>query len=203
MQRSISTLTENLSGMAYRCLNDKNRTIEVVSKGAKSLTGYAADDFIQNKVVSYNNIIYDEDRQKVRDITNKAIELNIGYQISYRIITAGNEIKWVWEQGCAVFNSDGKVVALEGYISDITEKKMMEEGCLSVRYLYGKVSRGSKVVLEAYDETGKKFIKGASGLLSQIFQHETDHLNGVLFIDKAKNIEEIIPAKANSTQIHE
>ncbi|KKR31368.1 MAG: Peptide deformylase [Parcubacteria group bacterium GW2011_GWF2_39_8b] len=83
------------------------------------------------------------------------------------------------------------------------EKKMMEEGCLSVRYLYGKVSRGSKVVLEAYDETGKKFIKGASGLLSQIFQHETDHLNGVLFIDKAKNIEEIIPAKANSTQIHE
>ena len=83
------------------------------------------------------------------------------------------------------------------------EKKMVEEGCLSVRYLYGKVSRGSKVVLEAYDETGKKFIKGASGLLSQIFQHETDHLNGVLFTDKAKNIEEIIPAKANSTQIHE
>ncbi|HBX52070.1 MAG: hypothetical protein A2275_04530 [Bacteroidetes bacterium RIFOXYA12_FULL_35_11] len=154
MQRSISTLTENLSGMAYRCLNDKNRTIEVVSKGAKSLTGYAADDFIQNKVVSYNNIIYDEDRQKVRDITNKAIELNIGYQISYRIITAGNEIKWVWEQGCAVFNSDGKVVALEGYISDITEKKMMEEALIKSEERFRMLveNQGEGVVIIDKDE---------------------------------------------------
>src|SRR3989338_5105231 len=75
------------------------------------------------------------------------------------------------------------------------EKKLVEEGCLSVRYLYGKVSRANKTTIVAYDETGKKFERGASGILAQIFQHETDHLNGVLFIDKAKNIEEIILPK--------
>jgi peptide deformylase len=73
------------------------------------------------------------------------------------------------------------------------EKKIVEEGCLSVRYLYGKVKRSNKAIVEAYDENGVKFTNGASGLLAQIFQHETDHLDGVLFIDKAKYVEEIIP----------
>jgi peptide deformylase len=75
------------------------------------------------------------------------------------------------------------------------EKDMTEEGCLSVRYLYGEVRRSKKATVEAYDENGKKFTKGGSGLLAQIFQHETDHLNGILFIDKAKNLEEIPPEK--------
>ena len=73
------------------------------------------------------------------------------------------------------------------------DKKNLEEGCLSVRYLYGKVSRSHKATVEALDETGTKFTMGASGLLAQIFQHEVDHLDGILFIDKAKNVEEIIP----------
>ncbi len=67
------------------------------------------------------------------------------------------------------------------------------EGCLSVRWLYGKVKRAEKATVEAYDEKGKKFTRGASGLLAQIFQHETDHLDGILFIDKAKNVENIPP----------
>ncbi len=75
------------------------------------------------------------------------------------------------------------------------EKKLVEEGCLSVRYLYGKVSRGVKATVEAYDEKGRKFERGGTGLMSQIFQHETDHLDGVLFIDKAEEIEEILPEK--------
>lgn len=73
------------------------------------------------------------------------------------------------------------------------EKKMMEEGCLSVRYLYGKVKRSNKASIEAYDESGNFFKKGASGLMAQVFQHETDHLNGILFIDTAKELEEIPP----------
>lgn len=77
------------------------------------------------------------------------------------------------------------------------EKQVVEEGCLSVRWLYGKVSRSLKTTIEAYDENGKKFTMGASGLLAQIFQHETDHLNGVLFTDKAKNLEEIPPENLN------
>lgn len=71
------------------------------------------------------------------------------------------------------------------------DKKLMEEGCLSVRPLYGKVRRSSRVTIEAYDANGVKFEITGSGLLAQVFQHETDHLEGVLFIDKAKELYEI------------
>lgn len=71
------------------------------------------------------------------------------------------------------------------------DRKLMTEGCLSVRPLYGKVRRATRATIEAYDEHGKKFIKEGTGLLAHIFQHETDHLEGILFIDKAKDIQEI------------
>ena len=70
------------------------------------------------------------------------------------------------------------------------EKEWVPEGCLSVRPLYGKTHRSKKAIITAYNEKGKKFTRGASGLLSQIFQHETDHLDGVLFIDHAKDVKE-------------
>lgn len=73
------------------------------------------------------------------------------------------------------------------------EKDWVPEGCLSVRWLYGKALRSKKATVEAYDENGKKFTRGASGLLAQIFQHETDHLDGILFIDHAKDVKEELP----------
>ncbi len=65
------------------------------------------------------------------------------------------------------------------------EQKMLTEGCLSVTNIYGTIKRFAKVKVEAYDENGKKFPRGASGLFAQVIQHETDHLDGSLFIDKA------------------
>ena len=73
------------------------------------------------------------------------------------------------------------------------EKEWLPEGCLSVRWLYGRTHRSKKATVTAYNEQGKKFIRGASGLLAQIFQHETEHLKGILFIDHAKDIKEEKP----------
>lgn len=67
------------------------------------------------------------------------------------------------------------------------------EGCLSVRWLYGKVVRHTNVTIEYYDENRNHNKRGAGGLLAHIFQHEIDHLDGVLFIDKAVEVEEILP----------
>lgn len=69
----------------------------------------------------------------------------------------------------------------------------LDEGCLSLRYLYGKVKRSTKVRVKALNETGKKFELGGSGLLAQIFQHEIDHLDGIIFTDKAKEVKDIPP----------
>jgi peptide deformylase len=80
------------------------------------------------------------------------------------------------------------------------EKDYMMEGCLSVRWLYGEVYRHKQVMLESYDETGKKIIRGASGLIAQIFQHEVDHLNGILFDSKAINLEDMPPEKVKEIE---
>ncbi len=81
-------------------------------------------------------------------------------------------------------------------IKKLSSKKVtMEEGCLSVRWLYGETRRADKATVEAYNERGHKFVKNGSGLLAQIFQHEMDHLNGILFIDKASNRKEVKPTK--------
>jgi len=79
-------------------------------------------------------------------------------------------------------------------IVKLSRKKVeMEEGCLSVRWYYGWVKRSEKATVRAYGRDGKKFQMGASGLMAQIFQHEMDHLEGILFIDKATGLEELPP----------
>lgn len=82
------------------------------------------------------------------------------------------------------------------------KKKWVPEGCLSVRWLYGEVARADKATVRAYNENGKLFTRGAGGLLAQIFQHETDHLNGVLFIDTARNVEKITKEELERQKHH-
>ncbi len=91
------------------------------------------------------------------------------------------------------FKGDGSdLVFINPKITKLSRDKAgMEEGCLSVRWLYGKVSRSTRVSLTAYDENGKIVKRGTSGLLAQIFQHECDHLNGILFTDKANEVWEM------------
>ncbi len=68
------------------------------------------------------------------------------------------------------------------------KKKEMSEGCLSVRGKYGTVIRHEKATVRAQDIDGKSFTYHASGLMAHIFQHECDHLDGTLYIDKAERL---------------
>ena len=81
------------------------------------------------------------------------------------------------------------------------KKPMRGEGCLSVRFIYGTTKRSDRVTVKALDEYGKEFIIEGQGLLAQIFQHEIDHLNGVLFIDHAHDIREMSEEEKQSYQI--
>ncbi len=60
----------------------------------------------------------------------------------------------------------------------------MEEGCLSIPKIYEKVSRPKEITLQYMDINGKKQLLTADGLLARVIQHENDHLNGVLFLDR-------------------
>lgn len=68
---------------------------------------------------------------------------------------------------------------------------VLEEGCLSVPEMYGLVKRPSTVTMEYLDPNGVKKTKKVSGILARIFQHEIDHLDGILFTDKATDLKRI------------
>ncbi len=76
----------------------------------------------------------------------------------------------------------------------------LEEACLSIEDYFGVVTRAERATIEAYDEHGSKFTRGASGLLAQIFQHEIDHLNGILYTDHARDIQKVEKSPEKTTE---
>lgn len=91
----------------------------------------------------------------------------------------------------AVFNPAIEVIEKEGLL--------MEEGCLSVPGVYGNISRPKKVLLTGFDKKGKPLKIKAWGLLARVFQHEMDHLNGIVFIDNAVDIYTFEPQPKKGT----
>ena len=125
-QRALATLMGNLPGMAYRCQNNRDGTMEFVSDGCLDLTGYTAAELVQNAKVSYAKLIHPLDRDYVWNEVQEALQEGRSYRLIYRINTPICT-KWVWEQGQGIFNSDKELIALEGFINDITERKLAEE----------------------------------------------------------------------------
>lgn len=121
-QRTLTTLMSNLSGMVYRCKNDRDWTMEFVSDGCVALTGYNPEDIIDNHRVSFSKIIHPDDQDKLWFKVQSCLQNQQPFESAYRIITRTGEIKWVWEQGRGIFSVTGELFALEGYLTDITER---------------------------------------------------------------------------------
>jgi diguanylate cyclase (GGDEF)-like protein/PAS domain S-box-containing protein len=126
-QREMETLLGNLPGMAYRSRYDDRWTMEFVSEGCLELTGYAPEDLQFNRLVSYEDITHPEDRARVRAEVGRAAASRSRFTVEYRLIERGGKEKWVSEKGLAFYSDSGKPVALEGFISDITEVKSYRE----------------------------------------------------------------------------
>ena len=126
-KRELTTLMSNLPGMAYRCANNISWTMEFVSEGCYQLTGYRKDELVNDKVISYANLIYKDDQLLVYETVQNAVNNHESFTMVYRINTWQGLEKWVWEKGRAIYNDSGEVVCLEGFITDITERKLAEE----------------------------------------------------------------------------
>lgn len=124
--RNLNSLMTNLPGMAYRCLNDGNWSMVFVSGGSLDLTGYEPGDLLQNGNISYSDLIHREDRDRVRAEFQENVDKKQPFRMIYRIQTAAGEEKWVWDQGIVIFSSADGLIAVEGFITDITEQKMAQ-----------------------------------------------------------------------------
>ncbi len=126
-ERRLTTLMGNLPGMAYRCRNDLDWTMEFVSEGCLDLTGYGAVELIENRVIAYRRVIHSKDQARILENVQTAVRAGTAYDQVYRIVTAAGVEKWVMERGRGVFTEQGELLALEGFISDITQQKYTEQ----------------------------------------------------------------------------
>lgn len=151
--RKFNSMINNLNGVVYRCANDPDWTMEYLSNSIFSLSGYPSSDFINNSARPFGSIVHDDDKQMIWNEIQKTLEQKSPYTLEYRIITASGEIKWVWERGQGVFD-DGKLLALEGYISDITERRQAEEDIKRNREVLQSIFDNIPVMISYYDENG-------------------------------------------------
>ncbi|MDP3444883.1 MAG: PAS domain S-box protein, partial [Ignavibacteria bacterium] len=123
----LSNLITNLPGMVYRCLNDEHYTMLYASEGSAKVTGYTPEQFIAtNGNIRFGDLIVTEYEKPIKKIWDDCIKQKIPFEFQYQIITASGEIKWIWERGRGVFDENGNLLFLEGYIEDINEKKKAE-----------------------------------------------------------------------------
>lgn len=188
-QKTYSNLLSNLNGMVYRCKNDKNWTMEFVSKGALELTGYPPEDIEQNSKVSYNEIIHPDDRGQVWNKVQSALAQDKPYILNYRITTANGTVKWVFEQGRGVFSSEGELEALEGFITDVTKQIEAEQNF--------KASQSKLLHMEKLTALGK-----LTGSIAHEFNNPLQGIKNVMEIIEDSNLsnEEIKLVKLGSKE---
>ncbi len=125
-EKKLATLLDNLPGMAYRCLNDENWSMEFKSIGCFQVTGYYPEEFSDVSGIHYGDIILEEDREFVWESVQKALARHTKFEIEYRIVHKNGQVKWVWERGLEVDQNAEGVKIIEGFISDINERKLAE-----------------------------------------------------------------------------
>ncbi|MGE0665658.1 MAG: PAS domain S-box protein [Sphingomonadales bacterium] len=126
-ERAMSALMSNLSGMVYRCDNDERWTMRFISDACSRVLGYDPGELVDNRVISYDEVIDERDRQRVHDTIQDAVDGRRAFQLSYRVTTKQGELRWVLEQGSAIRDDQDRVVALEGYVADITAEQHVVE----------------------------------------------------------------------------
>ena len=125
-QRRFRTLLSNVPGAAYRCRHERGWPMLFVSDDCAELTGYERSDLVDGDVSYGRDVMHPDDRDRVWDSIQDALEAREPFRVEYRIRTADGVEKWVWEQGQGVFE-DGETVAVEGFITDVTERKASKE----------------------------------------------------------------------------
>jgi peptide deformylase len=162
--------------------------IKIIQKGEKILKNIAQEvpleriknQEIKDTIKKLKQIILENDEAVAVAAPQIGKSLRI-FVISEYVFSPQNKEKEKKDYGFLVFINP-KI------LKKSKEQKFLNEGCLSVTGFYGSVKRAGKIKVEAHDESGKKFTKSGKDLFSQVIQHEVDHLNGILFSDKAINL---------------
>jgi PAS domain S-box-containing protein len=129
----LQTIISNLPGFVYRCAYDSDWTMFLISEGCEDITGYSPDELINNRVISFNDIIDRDYQQQIWNLWIIAIRERKVFESEYPVHNKNGEMRWVWERGRGIYSEKGEVLFLEGFITDITERKQTDESLIIFR----------------------------------------------------------------------
>jgi PAS domain S-box-containing protein len=155
-ERQLATVISNIPGLVYRCKNDPNWTMEYLSPACKEVTGYEPEELIDNKVLSFNDLIHPDHRQRLWQKWQEILSRQEVFEDEYPIITKNGELRWVWERGCGVFDEKGNLLFLEGIITDITDRKKTADALRTERALLRTVIDNLPDAIYVKDTEGHK-----------------------------------------------
>ena len=131
-ERFQRTLLANVPGIVYRCSNDRDWTMEFVSEGCRVLLGLAPQDLVGGST-TYNELIHPDDREMVWQAVQRDFAADRPFELEYRVRHADGSYRWVWDRAHAIRVDAGKVEAMEGFVLDITQRKVAERELARVR----------------------------------------------------------------------
>jgi diguanylate cyclase (GGDEF)-like protein/PAS domain S-box-containing protein len=130
----LGALVANVPGAIYRCSPSYDWAMEFISETVETITGYAAEEFVQNHLRTYASVIHADDRVRVEEVVSDAIEKHAPFELEYRILHADGSVRWVLERGQGIFDEHGQVAFLDGVICDVTDRKAAEERLAFLAY---------------------------------------------------------------------
>jgi len=161
-QARMKRLLDNMPGMAYSIEDDDQRTISMVSRGALAFTGFDADDLVGNKFEDhFENHIHPEDVEKMRQAVDAAVESGQPFESVFRLKIASGEYKWVRNRGVGVYDEQGRLLRLEGLVTDIDTSKQAElelsrenqrlRSSIKDRFRFGQILGRSAPMQQVYE----------------------------------------------------
>lgn len=141
-EKSLSTLVANLPGYVYRVANNPEYSALFVSDGVTAITGYETHEYLVDRTTSCGQEIHPEDADRVWEIVQAAIQKQEPYECEYRILTKFAQEKWVWERGSGVYSDEGKFLFLEGFVTDISDRKAAEQ---NLRQLSDRLQESQRI----------------------------------------------------------
>ncbi len=123
----LSNIIKNLPGYVYQVNNDENYTPKYISESVLEITGYSQNEYLVERTISCGQELHPKDSEQVWKQVQEALNRQKPYEVEYRILTKKGEIKWVWERGFGVFDTDGTLLHLEGFVTDVTDLKKAEQ----------------------------------------------------------------------------
>jgi len=149
----LETLLKNLPGMAYRCLNLDHWPMEFVSHGCYDLCGYRRHE-IESQTLLWGDFTHPDDIDEVDRKVRQATSKDQPFEVEYRIIARSGQTKWVWERGRLVDFRDDGVAILEGFITDITDRKLAENALIQTEAFAQAVVESAVEAVITIDDQG-------------------------------------------------